>query len=216
MNTEGTTQAGQPQTVVVVQTQVNGTGADTGMDAYLAASAKQCPMNGSCSCCTCRCCGFCILICWMIFGAITAATSFSTDLNDDNSYTYAECPSNTGDVTGECCGILSDDSTQITVYAGTCDNLSTAITLTGVNSMLGSIAGLVGVIGLAQLTALLILAPMGYALLALVLDIVVMALIWGGWLYLISPFFSVGFSLLIFFLFYKNYRLIKTMNPKNI
>merc|ERR1712087_835073 len=112
---------------------------------------------------------------------------------------------NTGDITGECCGFYEagdDDSIfdgTIVVYPGTCDNLQTAVTLGGVNNILGAIAGIVGLLGMAQMAATVVVAP-----------------IWGGWTYLISPFFSVGISILIFLLFYKNWKLIKTYNPKGL
>merc|ERR1719391_314864 len=127
-------------------------------------------MNGSCQCCTCRCCGFCILICWIIFGAIGAASYLTADISTSNSdiTDYTNCPRNTGDVTGECCVIVD------VVYPSTCGNLQTAVTLTGVNDLLAAIAGIVGLVGLAQMMAMLLLAPIGYSVLSVLLGIVAM------------------------------------------
>ena len=100
----------------------------TGMQAYHEESARRCPLNDACNC-TCRCCGFCILICWLIFGLIGAITNF---VAVGTGYDYAECPDNTLDYTGECCGF--ERASTLIVIPGSCDNYDTAVTISGVNS----------------------------------------------------------------------------------
>ena len=104
---------------------------NTGMQAYKEEVAKKCPLNSTCSFCTCRCCGFCILIFWVLFGAIGGIIDFNAI---GNGYDYDVCPTNTGDITGECCGFESTDDTII-VIPGTCSNYDTSVTISGVDSI---------------------------------------------------------------------------------
>lgn len=100
------------------------------MQAYHQESARKCPLNGMCDCCTCRCCGLCILICWVIFGAIGGIIGFTYNSDLDS---HTNCPDNTANITGECCSFDLAGNTY--VFAGSCDPIKTSNTISGINSI---------------------------------------------------------------------------------
>ena len=102
---------------------------EKGVQAYYEASARQCPLHGTCDCCTCRCCAFCILIVWFILGVAGAIFYFS--LNSDLTY-YSDCPSDSK-IDGECCGAaLGKAETYLPI---SCDTTRTAYDMLAANSV---------------------------------------------------------------------------------
>ena len=102
---------------------------EKGMQAYHEASARQCPLHNVCDCCTCRCCAFCILICWVILGVAGAILYFS--LNSDLTY-YSDCPSDSK-IDGECCGAALGQGTAYVALS--CDKARSAYDIMGANSV---------------------------------------------------------------------------------
>jgi len=199
-------------TVVIEQTMAAQTGGPGGMEVYLAQSAKQCPLNSSFDCCTCRCCGCCVLVLWVIYGIIGAAWSFSADYNDGIDMEH--CHEYTG-IEGECCAFYEGDGV-IVYIAASCDDLQMAITMSGMNDLLIAVAGIVGLLGMAQMAATLLLAPMCVSVISVLIDFGVMGLLWYEWHWrvIVHPSVAVAISLVICLLFFKNWKLIKTFNPK--
>ena len=104
---------------------------EKGVQAYYEASARQCPLHSICDCCTCRCCGFCTSICWVIIGVAFAILYFS--LNNIDLTDYIECPLDDDDFTGECCSYqLGGDTIFID---SPCDKVRATYTTLGVNAV---------------------------------------------------------------------------------
>merc|ERR1719189_789197 len=109
-------------------------------------------MNQTCECCNCRCCGFCILLCWVIFGLIGGVMDF---MAVGSGTEFSTCPTSSAyydhdDPDKPCCGWVVQD--QLVLVGSSCDKYDTSVTIGGVNDILGVLAGVVGIIGLVQYT----------------------------------------------------------------
>eukprot|EP01083_Nonionella_stella_P165545 550965_1 len=195
-----------------MKTGYNEMGGATGMSAYHEASAAKCPLHQTCDCCTCRRCGLCILICWVIFGGYSAISSL-TFWTDKNLTTVPDCQAvYQTDITGECCEFSMGGNDYIT--AGSCSDFQTAGDINAADGILSVIAGITGIVGMAMYTAWLILIPAGWAILSVILGIIGVVMIgWGTFAY--AYIFGFGIAVLIAILFYSNYKIMKETDPKS-
>lgn len=185
-------------------------GGGTGLAAYHQESAARCPLNGSCDCCTCRCCGLFILILWVIFGGYGAISSLS--LNSDlTTYPAGSDTCESQFLSGECCQVTTMGSTGY--IDGSCDPFKTALEIDAATSILSALAGVIGIIGMAMFIAWMLLIPAGWSILSVILNIVVLVYMGFG-AYAYGSFISFGIAACICVLFYSNYKLMRDTDPK--
>jgi len=202
------TTAGPAFTTVAVQDTEED---DTALQKYHRESAARCPMNDTSNCCTCRCCAFCIAICWVIFGAIGA---YSASAETGKLELIDTCPTDSLYEGEQCCEY---DAGAVSLYyeADMCDKLKTAWILSMVDNIIACLAGVAGVVGLVQFISWLLLVPVGYAAVAVVLSIVATVLIAGGQvIFYAVPIISIIIAIALAILFWTNYKLIKDILGK--
>mmetsp|Transcript_64700 Transcript_64700/g.102935 ORF Transcript_64700/g.102935 Transcript_64700/m.102935 type:complete len:200 (+) Transcript_64700:27-626(+) len=189
-------------------------GGDGGMNRYYQESASRCFLNQTCNFCTCRCCAFCIAICWVIFGGIGAGTSA---VMNGNLTTVESCPTDSG-LTGECCEVNIGGATGY--IDASCDPFKTIYTISMIQNILACIAGICGTVGLAMFISKLLLVPVGYCVVPIIVAIAQFAVVggylaeFGGASFVFQVVVGAGIAFLIAFLFWSNYKLIKDILGK--
>eukprot|EP01083_Nonionella_stella_P053249 140920_1 len=187
-------------------------------DEYYRLSAEKCWCHESCSWCTCRCCGLFILVCWIIFGIFGAIEAYTWIELTTNEWTTQDPCSldkrllldnvHISAIDGPCC-IDPFGTDPDAAIPGECKPISDAYTVALVQSILSCVCGVAGGIGLIMFVSWLLLIPLAYSIIAVILDIIVLILL--GFSQAVGAEFVIGVivAILIAFLFYSNWKIMR-------
>mmetsp|Transcript_45674 Transcript_45674/g.75954 ORF Transcript_45674/g.75954 Transcript_45674/m.75954 type:complete len:217 (-) Transcript_45674:188-838(-) len=151
----------------------------SGMEEYFDRSARECGLNKSCNCCTCRCCGLFVLFVWLIVGWLNSVLS---GIMLGQPCSEGPCPE---DYESFVCSSVNigdryhGQATIVTVPIS-CDTFEMVYTVSLIQGILQVVVSILGVIGLVKYMSILLTAPMAYPVMNFVLSIAAGALLYGG------------------------------------